>query len=493
MFDRVVRLHVTMHGAETGRALEAFAARSWAARSVAGHSDLLEVDVAITGARSRSVSHAVELLRRECARAGLPVVVRAAWLVSESGPALREYVVFRSRSDTGRPTRRQHKISHGARKALVRLGLNDADALIYAPDLRDAKDELHRRRDEIDKAPRPGRPLAVRRPLHTPTEDTARQNDLVRSDDARLRTGVLASFLAVFLLGAGIGAGGRPPWWATFLIIGFAAPLTAVMAWQWLGTVPALRRSTGAAGLTLLLGILFAAGFWYGRDTGDGAVRRALLTIAAFGFGLGAWHLLRSPLRRTAAWLLPLALSVSVPLAAVLGRITHGAYLGEFDLPVDAVDRDPLADAVAAVEPVALILLSALIVLGLAGWATYFFIEGFIPLAVLAILATSLSGISSAIDTGREEAQRAIAAAQAQENVPSFLGIEPSWVCAQPVNGSIPTTGGRLPTTRPVLWLGDTGDRAALWDPTDETSVRLVLSDAVLLEVPAQTASCPVE
>jgi hypothetical protein len=370
--------------------------------------------------------------------------------------------------------------------------LHDTGALIYALDLRDARDELRRHRGEIDTVPRRGRPLAVRRPLHTPTEDTEREDDLARSDDARLRTGVLASFLAVFLLGAGMGAGGRPSWWATLLVIGFAAPLTAVTGWLWLGSVPARRRSTGAAGLTLLLGILFAAGLWYGRDTGDDAVRYALLTVAAFGFGLGAWHLLRSPLRRTAAWLLPIALSVSVPTAAVLGRITHGAYLAEFDLPVDAVDRDPLADAVAAVEPVVLILLSALVVLGLAGWATYFFIEGSVPLAVLAILATGLTGVSSAIDTGREEARRALDAARAQEDVPGFLGMEPSWVCAEPVNGSIPTTGGRLPTTRPVVWLGDADDRAALWDPTYGTSVRLFLGDAVLLEVPARTTSCPV-
>ncbi|HET9383222.1 MAG TPA: hypothetical protein VFP69_20660 [Streptomyces sp.] len=476
-YRRRVRMLVDVvdHPDEVGYATALFEERGWAVRSAgdaeaaprAGRRTSLIVEVRLHGARFGAVRTAVadvELLARQ---ASLGVWVRDAALVEHAHERARRttYCVHRALPGGGRARQ-------AAARLWTRLGGADEQRAVTVPAGPGSREAA-----EAELAGRDlgGRPFdAARHALRVPAHSDAnppllRTPQERRSDRAWTVAGAAGIVVAVL---CGMSVADADGWWRlppALLSTPGALPLGR-MAKE---TRDRSRAAQWAAGLAVTTA---AAGFGalVGRDVRPAALWAGLLVLALAAFtGAGVvLALRRTVVTRHAAWLVPLSVPVAWSMVAWLGGQMHHAYLDRFGLRPETVPTPSLGRYLAAAEPMALALGSALFFVAVAGWLRHFHLGRDATNRVFAVVLTTLLAVGYALTAvalgidRADDAARAAARAAARGTAPSgYFGLRGRLVCVRPLAPDVAVENGPVPTGHPVLTFGAAGEWTWLWDP----------------------------
>jgi len=287
------------------------------------------------------------------------------------------------------------------------------------------------------------------------------------------------------------------PWKTLSLVTGIAMAAIIQRAWTGIRTFP--RR--------ILIGFTWAATFTLAGIVleskvlgGEPAVffELAAGTALLFFAGFGAFLALRDTgLARHLSWLLPLAVTILVPVMLGLGGMFDTEYLSyRFGIPADAVSVPTVLRLAVAGKSILIGLAVGLIVLAIVGWVRYF--NGLdaitrgptILMAITIVLLYLLASISSGLSGVDSAANNAQAQARAGRQPTAYFGLQGLLECVRPVSDSIPVYNGPLPVHRPVLSFGSTGTQLWIWDPGSMRAVSVPLQDVVVTPATGTPARC---
>ncbi|MFI2209223.1 hypothetical protein [Streptomyces sp. NPDC020141] len=377
-----------------------------------------------------------------------------------------------------------------------RLGARDTGRLLSASSAADAG-RLAARPLPHTPAPPPG--TAARGSLGTARPDGAEGLGR-RRETSRMLTRVFVAVIVALWVGARIADRydqGPGAWWG-FALAGLAA-FWAVAASTRRVTPGKPLREILAVSLVITAGAALAGANIVRTEpgAGQGSLVIAWAMVAGVVFN-GIRLLVRQwSWQRTAPWLLPALLPLSVVLLPPLGIGLHTFYLDAWGLHVEDVEIPRAHQFAASLKLMACTSLW-FAVPALLGYMKHLHL--YVKdrwLGNLLLLAASLAllfhgvfnlGVLAASRAGEE----AVAAAAKGRAPSAYFGVEPEWVCVRPVGkaADIPVDGGELLPHRPYLRIGDAGGTAVLWDAGEKQALKAPLDKLRLLPADARPASC---
>ncbi|GLF98342.1 hypothetical protein [Streptomyces yaizuensis] len=377
-----------------------------------------------------------------------------------------------------------------------RLGTHDTGRLVGAVSAPDAR--------RLARHPLPGaRPPApeatARGSLGTEPSRTPAQLGR-RRESARMVTRMLIAGVVLLWVGARIAdrSGDGPGAWWGFALVGLGAVWAIAAAARRMAPGRPLRE-TVAASLVPAVVIALAGANIVRTEPGAGWGSRVIAYGVIAGVVFNGVRLLARQWtwRRTAPWLLPAILPVSVGLVPPLGIGLHTFYLHAFDLSLDDVEVPQAYRFLATLKLMACmsLWLGALALLGYMKHLHLYVRDRLLGNLVLFTTALTLLYVGvftlgiAAADRAGDEAKRDAA----QGRTPSaYFGIEPEWVCVRPIGrpADIPVDGGELLPHRPYLRIGDAGGTVVLWDTEERQALKAPLDKLRVLPEDTRPASC---
>ncbi|MER5473070.1 hypothetical protein [Streptomyces sp. NPDC002685] len=260
------------------------------------------------------------------------------------------------------------------------------------------------------------------------------------------------------------------------------------------------RPGLPTMGLLLALAVTGGGSFCLGMFTGQafeayapdvftGGYALLILLVGLFilrGLGLLLRH---ASLRSVLPWLLPALLPFIPGLLPSVGLWQAILYLNAFDVAVEDVQIpawDQFQSALAVLAIMSLWLIAPAL-LGLAQHLHFMVRERWIVYAGLALVSTWFLLIGGwqfaylpAVDAGFD----AYNAISDGKDAPGGYGVEPEWVCVQPLVAADATAvdGGVLDPTRPYLKVGD-ADGIAVLASTAEQPLKIRLSTVRVIPI----------
>ncbi|MEU3597140.1 hypothetical protein ABZ714_00150 [Streptomyces sp. NPDC006798] len=332
------------------------------------------------------------------------------------------------------------------------------------------------------------------------TEPPASDVPLRRRESSRMPNRGIVALVAALWVGARIADRyelGFGAWWGFALV--------------WLGACWSLTTATrrmapqkprGAIVAVSLAATLFAALLGAGTvraEPAEGVGSGLILYGALATVGLNGLRLLirQWTWQRFAPWLIPALLALLVSLRTPPGFGLYAVYLDAFGVHTEDVQVPQAYQFLAALKLLACMSLLFAIP-ALLGYAKHLHLyvkeRGPVNLllfaASLAFLAIGVVGlgVGAAGRAGEEALERAKAG-----GAPSvYFGVEPQWVCAQPVGkvSDIPVDGGELRPERPYLRVGDSGGTMVLWDPRAKQAFKVPLDKLHVVPQETRPAFC---
>ncbi|MEU2511016.1 hypothetical protein [Streptomyces syringium] len=489
LFNRRVQLliEVTDDPDEISLAQDLLTAEGWTVRDptdeeaapVGPRRRGLVVEVRLRGARRGARKEAVRRVEQLAARACLGLWVRRSMLLQPPQEWRTEYRVRLI------PPTEGTRFARWALRLVRRVdGSHDQRALSRPgpPDRAAAVDEMAD--SWFGTGAYDPTTEAVHGPADSPDGSATRPMDLSTGEGLLkvcLWTAALVGSLLGCLAAAGVLYVVDSLWrWAVLLpVLMLAIPLGAYFTPH---TWPRYRKVLGGLGeIAAMLGVgyLTISAMPVSSD-------RILVVVplTALGVGLFAWTaygvwlaLVPSWFSRNASWLLPALLAPLYFLLPWFGKLLYVLYLSlGFDIPVDAIPVTTYSFMYAGLKPIGLAAGFALFFVAVAGWARHFYwgnssgggIPAFLLPAVAAqyVLTALLFGALTA-GTAWSEAADAV---KAGRNPASYYGLSGKLMCVRPQSKDVAIYNGPLPTHRPVLTFGSTGERIWLWGPQDSGS-----------------------
>jgi hypothetical protein len=306
---------------------------------------------------------------------------------------------------------------------------------------------------------------------------------------------VAAVLLAVVCGAVAVWASGA--WKAVPLVFGVVLTVPATLA------VPADQRLARRAGLGfalvcgfVLLGVI--GGLAVPGHKPSAFLGLAVLAVVVLIIGRGVMLALReSGLTGQLWWLLPLAVTVLVPVVLALGGTFDAEYLSYgFGIPADTISVPTISRLAIAGSSMLIGLVVVVILVAILGWVRYFhgfdaitrplLVLGTIAVASTYLLASVTSGFSHADGAARSAAARARSGRQPV----AYFGLQGTLDCVRPVSPSVPVYDGPLPVGRPVLSFGTTGTQLWLWDPESSRAISVPLQDIIAIPATGTPARC---
>lgn len=308
--------------------------------------------------------------------------------------------------------------------------------------------------------------------------------------------------LLALVCGAWIGAlwdRGVEAWWPVLPVLVLGAAVAAVILRR---AAPVLSgRAVAIAGMVLVGGVSAVGA--NGVATAPDSATGFLLVAVGVGFGYlvgtGVWFLVRqSSWRRTLPWLLPGVLPLVVVLLPGLGPTLPAAYLDAFGIDLEDVDVPAVWRLIGALR-VALALTLWLLTPALLGYAKHLHLMvrdrwmGYATAAVLSLYCVLQGAWALTMEPAAAAGSRAVADASAGRTPPSYYGIEPEWMCVQPVTdpNKVPVEGGSLDPAAAYLLMGDSGGTAVLWDAAEKAALKIPLGSLRLVPADDPRRPCP--
>ncbi|MGP3920435.1 hypothetical protein [Nonomuraea sp. 10N515B] len=415
--------------------------QGWRAR----HSDddsRSQVDIPVHGARLALVITAKLKIWRACQREGLDVRLPLAWKLPGIGPHFDA---------------RYRIIDTDSRRSL--------NAQMLAPSLEHARLLLEARQPDLSD-----RKIHVKRLHGEPSDELlSRREQLARSQ--RPPRGGWAAFGVIFslILALAIAGFSAALWplsfpWACAALAGLVG--TTLLAKHYLGATPAILFILFLTFMAFIMRLgpnleWQDAPLWLG-----GAIALAFTVPGVFHY------LTHTPqLRKNASWLLPALVPLLLPLPLVFGDFAYATYLNSFGLKASTVSLPWWQTAWPALGPLGIAILAITFIVACFGWFYRLFALPpimaplWIATTVIAILIIYLLWAASSLVTEAHAAgQRSVAELTRAGRTTSFYGVNPTAMCVTPTTDVPATIGAPLPTNRPIIFFGEAGDRAALWD-----------------------------
>jgi MFS family permease len=201
--------------------------------------------------------------------------------------------------------------------------------------------------------------------------------------------------------------------------------------------------------------------------------------------------------QRTAPWLLPALLPLTLGFLPSLGLGLHTFYLDAFGLNLEDVDVPRAYQLLASVKFTACmsLWLAALALLGYMKHLHLYVKDRWFGNVVLVFVSVVLL-LQGALELGMLSAARAgseaVAAAQEGRTPGAYYGITPEWVCVHPIGRvtEIPVEGGEFVPSRPYLKVGDAGGTVVLWDAGHQQALKVAKDKLRIVPESNRTASC---
>lgn len=234
-------------------------------------------------------------------------------------------------------------------------------------------------------------------------------------------------------------------------------------------------------------------------DWAANARREAVIFLALLVVSAGLWLLVRQwTWGEWAAWVIPLLITLGTSTFLTTGSLLHALYADSLGLSPDDISVPSIWQLVATLK--LLELLSLVMAVPAAwGYARHFHYaratpgEGFNGLLYVLLLIVLLGGSAGlALNSAQAAADRTTAAARQGLPPPPYFGIDPEWVCVEPVlpMAQLASQGPRLDPRSPYLSFGTTGDNAILWDRRAQKPVKIPASQVRLVPVQTATQRC---
>ncbi len=349
-----------------------------------------------------------------------------------------------------------------------------------------ARFDLGRPFDPSRDAVRPAIPDSLEKADRTVTPEPA--SPAVMAAVAAVLLAVVCGAVAVWASGA---------WKAVPLVFGVVLTVPATLA------VPADQRLARRAGLGfalvcgfVLLGVI--GGLAVPGHKPSAFLGLAVVAVVVLIIGRGVMLALReSGLTGQLWWLLPLAVTVLVPVVLALGGTFDAEYLSYgFGVPADTISIPTISRLAIAGSSMLIGLVVVVILVAILGWVRYFhgfdaitrplLVLGTIAVASTYLLASVTSGFSHADGAARSAAARARSGRQPV----AYFGLQGTLDCVRPVSPSVPVYDGPLPVGRPVLSFGTTGTQLWLWDPESLRAISVPLQDIIAIPATGTPARC---
>ncbi|MEQ4720200.1 hypothetical protein [Nonomuraea sp. B19D2] len=393
-----------------------------------------QVDVPIAGSRIGALTAGTRHLLRSCVQDGVFVRIRWTHLRRPPGNFDARYRVFDSL--TGRPV----------------------DGEVHARSVADAEALANSRTTEFN-----GRRLLVRKAVGESSEDELRRLEARHRSAKPPRAAITATggaFSALAPLVGGVLLGQtwpRQPWTAVALVVVVAS----VIPCRWL-----LR--SWLLGSMLPPAMAFV-GWTLAADPPPDVVRLAGLALITPITIAGVRYFFHyTSLKVALSWLLPMLVTIAIPLPMVYGQLTYETYLSVFGLGADDVELPWWQALQPAWSLTGLTLLLALVSLAIVGWGYH--VNLIVPLWVVtfvtlfALMVAVLVPCVLGIQEGYRSGVIALRELRATGTTTAFHGVEPKAVCLVPVTEKIAFKGAAPVPSRPLVLFGDANGRAALWD-----------------------------
>ncbi|MBT2364433.1 hypothetical protein J7E88_03605 [Streptomyces sp. ISL-10] len=341
----------------------------------------------------------------------------------------------------------------------------------------------------------PGR-VAARRPMGTgPRTDLGR-----RRESGRLLARLLMLMALALWAGARIAdrhAQGFDSWWG-FAVIGLGAVLATAFVFR-----QAFPATSKAAALVVGV-VLGATSAVFGAhmvrtEPGSGWGSRVIVYGFAAGLVFNGIRLLvrQWSWQRTAPWLLPALLPISLGFLPSLGLGLHTFYLDAFGLNLEDVEI-PRAYQFAASVKLTVCMSLWLAALALLGYMKHLHLYvkdrwfGNVVLAVVSLVLLLQGALELGVLSAGRAGSQAVAAAKGGRTPVAYFGIAPEWVCAHPIGKAeeIPVEGGEFVPSRPYLKVGDAGGTVVLWDAGRQQALKLAKDRLRIVPDDRRPASC---
>ncbi|SCF88971.1 NnrS multi-domain protein [Streptomyces sp. Ncost-T10-10d] len=273
---------------------------------------------------------------------------------------------------------------------------------------------------------------------------------------------------------------------------------SGVRAWVWAGIAVlcfvggarlayGLFAVGGRAGGLLMCGVvavyLRAVSFGAGTGNGRGWTPVEMLSVFAVMATVGGiWLLVRQ--WTWGEWLAcaaPLVFTVAVSFVVASGSVLHALYADSLGVAPDDLGVPGIGQAASAVKLLSLLSYALFVpaLWGIAKHAHAPFVSPVarlgVPLYVLTqVMVVSVCGLG-ALDSAREAVEDFRTAAVRKTAPPSYFGVEPEWVCAEPTvpAAKLGSRGGVLKPERPYLSFGEAGGTVSLWDESAGTALQM--------------------
>lgn len=301
----------------------------------------------------------------------------------------------------------------------------------------------------------------------------------------------------VLAMSFGVPTVWAPGMWKVLLVLVGLMTATAFVRAEPAGQKTALRISMGVyrASTSTVVGIVLGAAIHRGQPTILGAAAYVFFTGPGLLNALRDWELARN-----LSWLVPLAVTVFVPLALGLGGMFDTEYLTYgFGIPADAVSLPTFWRVAIVGKPILFGVAIVIFIVACLGWARHFHLFGSDPVnrRFMVLMAAGiavvylLTSISISLDLVNTAAQSAAAEARGGRQPATYFGLQGVLECVRPVaDGPIAIYNGPLPAPRPMLSFGFSGTQLWVWDPRSGRAISVALQDVTVTPAAGAPAHC---
>ncbi|MFJ9216559.1 hypothetical protein ACIRJL_10530 [Streptomyces sp. NPDC102383] len=269
---------------------------------------------------------------------------------------------------------------------------------------------------------------------------------------------------------------------------------------------PKTRKGVQALAVVgLLLGgyLLVAAAFgkWHDLGIGTNGFGQSLVIVAVAYTAAGTvLAVRRTAMHQAAPWVLPVLISLSVPLVPWLGAQVQQRYLTSFGLSTRV--SEGLGTVWAGLWVLWVSCGAVFLAIAFLGWRRYLnastdqrvFQMAWPPaLTIAALCGVALAGI--VLFTAGKAGWTARGVVASGGEAGDYFGLRPAHACVKFVSADAPFYGVRPPEDRAVVTFGTNGDRIDLWVPPKNgagvgRSVSIRLEDAQVTYVSNARARC---
>ncbi|WP_330291477.1 hypothetical protein [Streptomyces sp. NBC_00576] len=256
-------------------------------------------------------------------------------------------------------------------------------------------------------------------------------------------------------------------------------------------------------GLALLLVLVFTVmGLGVFDSDGTGwTPEQIVVTVTVIGVIAGLRLLVRQwSWGEWVAWVVPLVATVAISSFVAAGSVLHALYADGLSLSPDDLGVPPIWQVLAGGK--LLMMFSLVMVLpawwGFARHRHHGYAapgDGFNIVLYVFVLLLMLGGATlQALQSAKAAVNLTVEAVARGEGPPSYFGVEPAWMCVQPVVelDRLSGEGPPLHPRTPYLSFGTSGNNAVLWDRSAASPVKIPASRIWLKPAESGTAPCAV-